>query len=59
MFTYVQINQLTFFKTVRNIEIYTNIAKQAIQTEPPMDAALCPSERFSEDGIQAGDSQDG
>ena len=43
---------------VRNIEIYINIAKQAIEAEPPMNCTLGPSERVFEDGKQAGDSQD-
>lgn len=42
----------------RNVELYINAAKQAIEAEPPMDCALCLSERGFEDGKQAGESQD-
>lgn len=42
----------------RNVEIYIDAAKQAIEAEPLMDCALCLSERVFEDGKQAGDSRD-
>lgn len=53
-----KINPSTLFKKWRNVEIYIDAAKQAIEAEPPIDCALCLSERVFEDGKQAGDSRD-